>query len=314
MKNNDIPNFNLLAVFATVIEHGSLSRAADHLSTNQSTISTAIARLKQELGQELFIRQGRGVVPTTYALSLYEQVRDPIQQLGGVFNALEQFNPRTSQRKFVLAAPEHLQWVLLDGFSKLSDTQVTLEIYDQPDNDDKSYEGLVTQKFDAMIDILVSESPSIESAHLFDGRFVIVCREQHPRIQGSMTQEQYFGESHAVLERTRNQTYSLGHYTNIDISRRKVVYHGRSLFNNMMLCSQSDIITIVPLSVALQFKARLQLQVINPPFSHTQMSNYLIWNKKHSKDPAHQWFRQQVMQSLDNTKQLINPNMGSGVI
>ena len=44
--SNDIPNFNLLAVFSAVMEQGSLSKAADQLSTNQSTISTALADRK----------------------------------------------------------------------------------------------------------------------------------------------------------------------------------------------------------------------------------------------------------------------------
>ena len=64
--SNDIPNFNLLAVFSAVMEQGSLSKAADKLSTNQSTISTALIRIKKEIGQELFVRKGRVVVPTSF--------------------------------------------------------------------------------------------------------------------------------------------------------------------------------------------------------------------------------------------------------
>ena len=54
--SNDIPNFNLLAVFSAVMEQGSLSKAATQLGTNQSTISTSLSRLKKDIGQELFGR------------------------------------------------------------------------------------------------------------------------------------------------------------------------------------------------------------------------------------------------------------------
>ncbi|MGF1806745.1 LysR family transcriptional regulator, partial [Aliivibrio sifiae] len=213
--SNDIPNFNLLAVFTAVMEQGSLSKAAEYLNTNQSTISTALGRLKKEVGHELFVRSGRGVVPTSYATSLYAEIQGPIQQLNGVFQ----------------------------GF----------------------------------------------------GEFVIVCRKGHPRIKEVLSISQYMDETHAVLERTRNQMYTLGHYTSIDITKRKVAYHGRSMFSNMLLCSQSDYLTAVPLSMALQFEERLQLQVLKPPFESKQISNYLIWLKKLKHDPSHKWFRNELI-------------------
>ncbi|GAM76369.1 transcriptional regulator [Vibrio ishigakensis] len=59
-------------------------------------------------------------------------------------------------------------------------------------------------------------------------------------------------EMHAVLERKRNHLYSLRHYANIDISQRKIAYHGRSLFSNMLFCSQSDCVTVLPTAMAMQ--------------------------------------------------------------
>ena len=115
--SNDIPNLNLLAVFSAVMEQGSLSKAASQLSTNQSTISTSLSRLKKEVGQELFVRKGRGVVPTSYSLMLYQQIKAPIEQLNSVFSSMSEFEPLSSHRKFLLSSPEHIQWILLDHFA-----------------------------------------------------------------------------------------------------------------------------------------------------------------------------------------------------
>jgi DNA-binding transcriptional LysR family regulator len=304
---NDIPNFNLLAVFAAVMEQGSLSKAADHLNTNQSTISTALGRLKTEVGQELFVRSGRGVVPTSYSTSLYAEIQGPIQQLNGVFQGFGEFDPNTSVRNFVMTAPEHLQWVLLKTFADRPKENISLELFEQSDNDETMYDGLLTQKFDVMIDIVPPTHPNIESTHLFDGEFVIVCRKGHPRIKEALSLSQYMDETHAVLERTRNQMYTLGHYTSIDIAKRKVAYHGRSMFSNMLLCSQSDYLTAVPLSMALQFEEHLQLQVLKPPFESKPISNYLIWLKKLKHDPSHKWFRNELISTVkDNVFQMIN--------
>ncbi|MFA0015585.1 LysR family transcriptional regulator [Vibrio lentus] len=304
--SNDIPNFNLLAVFCAVMEQGSLSKAADHLGTNQSTISTALARLKAEIGQELFVRKGRGVVPTAYSQSLYEQVKTPIQELNGVFQGMTLFDEASTERRFVASVPEHLQWLLLNRFSQLPNQGLSLEVYDQPDTDDQVHEDLLTQKFDVMIDIVLPEHPSTVSEKLYDSEFVIVCRNGHPRIKGEITEAQYLSEQHAVLARTRRQVRSLSHYTSLDLSRRKIVIHGSSLFNNLLLCSQSDYITVAPLSLAIQFKDRFDLQLFKPPFDYQPISHYLIWLKKQNNDPAHKWFREQVINTTNDMSKTLN--------
>ncbi|MCL9774212.1 LysR family transcriptional regulator [Vibrio methylphosphonaticus] len=303
--SNDIPNFNLLAVFSAVMEQGSLSKAADQLSTNQSTISTALTRLKKEIGQELFVRKGRGVVPTSYAQSLYEQIKAPINELNGVFQSMASFDEQTSERKFALSSPEHLQWVLLDSFSALPNKNLSLEVFDQPDSDNRIYEDLLTQEFDAMIEIVIPEHQSIVSQKLYEEEFVIVCRTDHPRIAGEISEAQYLNEQHAVLDRTRRKVRTLNHYTSIDLSKRKIVFHGRSLFSNILLCSQSDYITVVPLSMAVQFQNKLSLQIFTPPFEYQPLSHYLVWLKKQTNDPAHQWLREQIIHRSKKMAQVL---------
>lgn len=298
--SNDIPNFNLLAVFAAVIEQGSLSKAAEHLNTNQSTISTALARLKKDIGQDLFIRSGRGVVPSAYATSLYAQIKDPIQQLNTVFKALGEFDPAESTRQFMMAAPEHLQLAMLNQFTEQPNSNLTLEVFEQPYDDEDVYEGLLTQKFDVMIDIFPPHHPNIASVKLFDGEFVVLCRQGHPRIKHALTETQYMAETHAVLERTRNKMLSLSHYTTLDVSKRKVAYHGVSMFSNMLLCSQSDYLTAVPLSMALQFKDQLKMQMFKPPFEYKNISNYLIWLKKFNLEPSHKWLREELIKAANS--------------
>lgn len=292
--NNDIANLNLFVVLVSVIEQGSLSKAAKHLDTNQSTISTMLARLKQQVGQELFIRKGRGVVPTSYALNLYNQVEDSVHHLTCVYQSQtsRHFDEATEARRFIVAAPEHLQNILLDHFTDYVSGEVCLEMYDQPDDDQDLYDALVQQRFDAMIDIVKPSKPSIASQLLLETQFVVVCRQDHPRLlKSQLSAEQFLSEEHAILERKRNDLYSLERLTNFDLSKRKIAFHSRSLFSNLMIASQTDFISTVPLSMAKQFQDKLRLKVFEPPFSYEKVSNYLIWHKNVTNDPANIWLR-----------------------
>ena len=50
-----------LEPFLAAAETGGFSKAAKRLRRSQSAISQSIAALEEELGQQLFIRDGRGV-------------------------------------------------------------------------------------------------------------------------------------------------------------------------------------------------------------------------------------------------------------
>ena len=57
-------DFASLRILKLVHAHQSFSKAADSLGANQSTISYAIARLREVFHDPLFVRQGGGIVAT----------------------------------------------------------------------------------------------------------------------------------------------------------------------------------------------------------------------------------------------------------
>lgn len=71
-------NFHHLYYFWTVAKEGHLTRAAEQLHVSQSALSSQIRQLQEQLGQELFTRQGRslqltdmGHVVLEYAQSIF---------------------------------------------------------------------------------------------------------------------------------------------------------------------------------------------------------------------------------------------------
>jgi LysR family transcriptional regulator, nitrogen assimilation regulatory protein len=67
--------------FLAVIEHRNISRAADSLRVSQPTLSRQIHALEQQFNAPLFIRQGRGVLPTEAGKRLQEGLRGLEHQL-----------------------------------------------------------------------------------------------------------------------------------------------------------------------------------------------------------------------------------------
>ncbi|GAA2466140.1 LysR family transcriptional regulator [Winogradskya humida] len=82
-----------LEVFATVAREGSFTRAAAHLHLVQSAVSATVAALESDLGERLFDRTTRRVVPTaagqallphaTLILDAFRAARDAVEAVSG---------------------------------------------------------------------------------------------------------------------------------------------------------------------------------------------------------------------------------------
>lgn len=70
-----------LRLLVTIYETGSLTRAGDVLDMHQSTISYGLDRLREQLGDKLFVRSGQGVIATARTEELIEQARGLLHQL-----------------------------------------------------------------------------------------------------------------------------------------------------------------------------------------------------------------------------------------
>lgn len=83
-----------LRLLVTIYEAGSLTRAGDILDMHQSTVSYGLDRLREQLGDPLFVRSGQGVIATARTEELIEQARGLLHQLRA-FALPDTYDPST---------------------------------------------------------------------------------------------------------------------------------------------------------------------------------------------------------------------------
>lgn len=112
MENYDIYRVDgyTLRIFLSVCQTGSLSRTAALLDLNQSTISYTLDKMRAAIGDDLFVKSGRGVIPSERALSLVPQVQQILSEIEGL--ALkEKYDPSADPTpvKIAISTPALLQ-------------------------------------------------------------------------------------------------------------------------------------------------------------------------------------------------------------
>jgi DNA-binding transcriptional LysR family regulator len=108
MLTFDISQLRLLSV---LYEERSVSRTAERLFLTPSAVSHALRKLRELLGDELFVRGPRGMAPTPRAHEIAKRLHIILPQLSEVLSPLE-FRPKVTDRTFSLASHPYLSTVL----------------------------------------------------------------------------------------------------------------------------------------------------------------------------------------------------------
>lgn len=106
-------DLNLLTVFALVMRERSLTRAARRLSVGQPAVSHALARLRAELGDALFVRSGRTMEPTEWARAFHAEIAPALDRIERSLLGSRSFDPATTERTFSIGMSDDLQMAFL---------------------------------------------------------------------------------------------------------------------------------------------------------------------------------------------------------
>ena len=106
-------DLNLLVLFEIVFQERHVGRSAERLHLSPSAISHGLGRLRTLLGDPLFLKTPKGVVPTERALRLAPSVAEILARIRGVVSTAAPFDPRHSTRRFIVGAPDGISSVML---------------------------------------------------------------------------------------------------------------------------------------------------------------------------------------------------------
>lgn len=168
--------------FITVVERGSLTAAAVHLSTTASVISRALARLEARLGCQLLRRTTRSIGLTDAGRVYLDQTRAALAQIEDAENSL-QGDPDQVSGRVVLTAPTtfghyRLPALLNDFAMQYPRVRIDLNITNR--NVDLAAEG-----FDFAIRQGALKDSSMVARKLMDAPLTLVCAPAYAARMGA---------------------------------------------------------------------------------------------------------------------------------
>src|SRR4051812_40357412 len=206
-------DLNLLVLFETIMGERHVRRAAERLHVSPSAVSHGLSRLRRLLGDPLFLRTPRGVVPTDRATELSEAIADILARVRSVVATAEPFDPARSTRRFTIGAPDGAASVflppLLDAIQRTSSrialsVRQLLPVQGAP-SPSLAWRDALAELEARALDIAVIPLGDLPARFvkrpLYDEDFVIAMRAGHPfakdrRLRG------YCAQRHLVVSQS----------------------------------------------------------------------------------------------------------------
>ncbi|KAA0079574.1 LysR family transcriptional regulator [Paraburkholderia sp. T12-10] len=298
MELQDI-DLNLLVVFNELLRQRRVSTVATTLGISQPAISNALNRLRKLLGDELFLRTSKGMMPTPFAESLAEPIGYALGAIYNTLNATSSFEPASSNRSFTVAMTDIGEIYFLPALMKrLAEASPGVTISTVRNQADALCDAMETGQVDLAIGFLPDLKTGFFQRRLFKQRYVCLFRKGHPLAKAGMTMKAFLEAEHVsiVAEGT-------GHgMVDTAIQRAGVPRRVRLRVPHFVavghILHTTDLIAVVPEAYAARTLAPFGLDSAPCPVKIPDITINVLWHARNHREPSNQWLRQLVFEEF----------------
>lgn len=296
----ELHNFdlNLLVAFDLLMEERNVSRAAERMFVTQSAMSHTLQRLRQQLDDPLLVKTPAGMKPTERALSLVEPVKSILRDIKRLIHAPEEFDPLQSSRRFVIAATDYMDLLVLPPLiERIAMAAPGIDIHVKRTELPFPESELEHSDLDVVLgfDTILKPAPYLRKEKLFDDRMTCVVARKHPiSRKKELTLEEYVSRKHMLISRTGTRVGLIDEWLAERGLARRIALIVPHFLSAPFIVAKTDMILSLPERIANAFVGLAPLNVLPVPIELPAYDLVMVWHPLREPDPAHRWLRDQI--------------------
>lgn len=279
-----------------VYAHGGISGAARHLHLSQPAVSHALARLRREWGDPLFVRQGNHMVPTELTRRVIGEVQAHLRGLQSVMARAETFEPRTLAMTMRLGMRDVLEAITLPPLmARLAEVAPGVRLTSVRVPREALASALTLGEVDLIIDRQRRVDGRIRGEHLADETLAVILRRDHPLVGSVMDVSAYFDCKHVMVAIQPDQPDPMqAVWAALGKGERDVILRCQHYFAAANVVAHSDALLTLPRTYAVELARALPLVVRDLPAPGPTVAIWMYWHVDRENDPVHRWMRECV--------------------
>ncbi|HSI58622.1 MAG TPA: LysR family transcriptional regulator [Ideonella sp.] len=290
-------DLNLLAAFDALMNERNVTRAAVRVGVSQPAMSAALSRLRNLVGDPLFLRSAEGLLPTPRSRDLAEPISQALRQIESALVDEPAFVPRDAALTFTLGLSDYPAFVLLPTLLQALGKQapgVSLSVRAFSDRD-SAVDLLDAGTIDAAVGVPPTHSESrILTRTILRDEFVTIMRRDHPTARRGMDMKAFLALPH-VLVSPEGDRHGLVDEALAKLGKRRTLALTLpQMFAAPAVVAQTDMTATVMRRVALNSAARRKLVLFPPPVKLPPVNFDLIWHRRNDGHVGQRWLRELV--------------------
>ena len=295
MKLSSRFDLNLLGVFEAIYARSSVTHAARHLNLSQSAVSHALARLRRELGDELFVRVDGRMVPTALATTIIDPVRSALRGLEMAVGAAPPVDPASSARLFRIGLRPNIEariFADLATTARLMAPAVRLASVDFRRAD--LARALAMGEIDVALDIESEATAMLRSRGLRLDVLVVAARRDDPRFAAGLTLDAYLAAEHVFASPRPAGLGSEDVALRALGAERRIALRCQNLSAALDIVARRDLLLTLPQSHAETLQDRGEVALFPLPIQVAPRPLKLFWHDAVDRDGGNAWLRELI--------------------
>ncbi|HEY1394153.1 MAG TPA: LysR family transcriptional regulator [Methylibium sp.] len=288
-------DLNLLPVFVALMHERNLTRAAARLNLGQPAVSAALKRLRDAVGDRLFVRGRDGMAPTDRALALMQSLEPALGVIHSALRNKPVFDARQEERIFRLGMSDNHEHFLMPALmERLRAEAPHVRMVVRPVGWSQAAAALDSGE----VELLCGYLPQLASWHcsepLFEAGFLCMFDRKRVGFTGAMTLARYVALPHLLVSSRGDLEGAVDdELARVGKARRVVMVTAHFSVLPAVL-KRIPAVATLPEPTARHLAREFKLEVCDPPIELRGYQSSLAWLRSREDDPAHGWLREMI--------------------
>lgn len=302
LKNLDL---NLLVVFEAIYTAGNITHAADRLAMSQPAVSNALARLRDLVGDPLFVRAKRGVEPTSKAKDMIGPVRDALGLIKRQLDGGGEIDFDTYKRRFRILMIDALEPILMPPVIRIMlEKAPGIQIESISGYRVDFVDAIKTGTLDLAFFVYPVSEPDIVVVPMCPVDVVFVARRGHPRIGKTLDLETFKSLRQIALVPEMRSLSNVDSDLAAHQAPRNVAYMVNRFWSMPPIIERSDLVGPMPRRFAEEIAKNFDIAIYDPPVKMSDQYLYMTWHAKNDHDAGHRWLREAFFATIPRVEAL----------
>lgn len=288
-------DLNLLVAFDALMRERSVTRAATRLKIQQPAMSHNLATLRLLFDDELFVRVGQVMKPTSRAERLAVGINQILSLAQHSITASDEFCPEQEERTFTLGFSSELEVLTMPKLTaQVQRCAPGIRLLARTVQPEHVHRMLDEGDIDLAVGCFSDGAERHRRKFLFEQSLLCCFNPAYLDLKLPVSRSDYLAQRHALVSQNasiRGCLEGAVREAGVELNMAMAAPEFLTVLSTAM---QSPVIATLPARIVMQYAPLMGLAMSPVPFEFSVTPISMVWAARSDSDPAAEWLRQQV--------------------